>query len=157
MSIKSIANIINDTLNEYESPEEVGEIFCIGNFVHSESRKCDGLMADAAAILEEYGWQGDFALYYHEDRILEEYGWQNDFALYFHEDRIQVRLYLRMAYVASCYLDGTWSEIKERIPYIIPLLLAATELRKEKNLGMIWIDRQVTKLDWSKPESSMSD
>ena len=138
MSIKSIANIINDTLNEYESPEEAGEIFCIGNFVHSESRKCDELKAQAAAILEEYGWQ-------------------NDFALYFHEDRIQVRLYLRMAYVASCYLDGTWSEIKERIPYIIPLLLAATELRKEKNLGMIWIDRQVTKLDWSKPESSMSD
>lgn len=138
MSIKSIANIINDTLNEYESPEEAGEIFCIGNFVHSESRKCDELMAQAAAILEEYGWQ-------------------NDFALYFHEDRIQVRLYLRMAYVANCYLDGTWSEIKERIPYIIPLLLAATELRKEKNLGMIWIDRQVTKLDWSKPESSMSD
>ncbi|MBD5209273.1 MAG: hypothetical protein HDS80_04910 [Bacteroidales bacterium] len=138
MSIKSIANIINDTLNEYESPEEVEEIFCIGNLVHSESRKCDELMAEDAAILEEYGWQ-------------------NDFALYFHEDRIQVRVYLRMAYVASCYLDGTWSEIKDRIPYIIPLLLAATELRKEKNIGMIWIDRQVTKLDWSKPESSMSD
>ena len=138
MSIKSIANIINDTLNEYESPEEVEEIFCIGNLVHSESRKCDELMAEDAAILEEYGWQ-------------------NDFALYFHEDRIQVRLYLRMAYVASCYLDGTWSEIKERIPYIIPLLLAATELRKEKNIGMIWIDRQVTKLGWSKPEGSMSD
>ena len=138
MSIKSIANIINDTLNEYESPEEVEEIFCIGNFIHSESRKCDELMAEAAAILEESGWQ-------------------NDFALYFHEDRIQVRLYLRMEYVASCYLDGTWNEIKERIPYFIPLLLAATELRKEKNLGMIWIDRQVTKLGWSKPESSMSD
>ena len=138
MNIKSIANIINDTLNEYESPEEVEEIFCIGNLVHSESRKCDELMAEDAAILEEYGWQ-------------------NDFALYFHEDRIQVRVYLRMAYVASCYLDGTWSEIKDRIPYIIPLLLAATELRKEKNIGMIWIDRQVTKLDWSKTESSMSD
>ena len=138
MSIKSIANIINDTLNEYESPEEEDEIFCIGYFVHSGNRKCDELMAEAAAILEEYGWQ-------------------NDFALYFHEDRIQVRLYLRMTYVASCYIDGTWSEIKERIPYVIPLLLAATELRKEKNLGMIWIDRQVTKLDWSKPESSMSD
>ena len=137
MSIKSIANIINDTLNEYESPEDVDEIFCIGNFAHSKSRKCDDLMAEAATILEEYGWQNDFALYYHEDRI-------------------QVRLYLRMAYVASCYLDGTWSEIKERIPYIIPLLLAATELRKEKNLGMIWIDRQVTKLDWSKPEGSMN-
>ena len=138
MSIQSIVNIINDTLNEYESPEEVDEIFCIGNFIHAEGRKCDELMAEAAAILEEYGWQ-------------------NDFALYFHEDRIQVRLYLRMAYVASCYLDGTWIEITGRIPYIIPLLLAATELRKEKNLGMIWMDRQVTTLDWSRPESSISD
>lgn len=137
MSIKSIADIINDNLNECESPEEVEDLFCIGNFVHSESRKCDSLMDEAANILEEYGWQNDFALYYHEDRI-------------------QVRLYLRMAYVASCYLDGTWENIKERIPYIIPLLLAATELRNEKNLGMIWIDRQVTKLEWSKPESSMN-
>ena len=49
MSIKSIANIINDTLNEYESPEDVDEIFCIGNFAHSESRKCDDLMAEAAS------------------------------------------------------------------------------------------------------------
>lgn len=137
MSIKSIADIINDNLNECESPEEVEDSFCIGNFVHSKSRKCDSLMDEAANILEEYGWQNDFALYYHEDRI-------------------QVRLYLRMAYVASCYLDGTWDNIKERIPYIIPLLLAATELRNEKNLGMIWIDRQVTKLEWSKPESSMN-
>lgn len=137
MSIKSIADIINDNLNEFESPEDVEDLFYIGNFVHSESRKCDGLMDEAANILEEYGWQ-------------------NDFALYFHEDRIQVRLYLRMAYVASCYLDGTWENIKERIPYIIPLLLAATELRNEKNLGMIWIDRQVTKLEWSKPKSSMN-
>lgn len=137
MSIKSIADIINDNLNEFESPEDVEDLFYIGNFAHSESRKCDGLMDEAANILEEYGWQNDFALYYHEDRI-------------------QVRLYLRMAYVASCYLDGTWENIKERIPYIIPLLLAATELRKEKNLGMIWIDRQVTKLEWSKPESSMN-
>lgn len=137
MSIKSIADIINDNLNEFESPEDVEDLFYIGNFVHSESRKCDGLMDEAANILEEYGWQNDFALYYHEDRI-------------------QVRLYLRMAYVASCYLDGTWENIKERIPYIIPLLLAATELCNEKNLGMIWIDRQVTKLEWSKPKSSMN-
>lgn len=137
MSIKSIADIINDNLNEFESPEDVEDLFYIGNFLHSESRTCEDLMDEAANILEEYGWQNDFALYYHEDRI-------------------QVRLYLRMAYVASCYLDGTWENIKERIPYIIPLLLAATELRNEKNLGMIWIDRQVTKLEWSKPESSMN-
>lgn len=137
MSIKSIADIINDNLNEFESPEDVEDLFYIGYFLHSESRKCEDLMDEAANILEEYGWQNDFALYYHEDRI-------------------QVRLYLRMAYVASCYLDGTWENIKERIPYIIPLLLAATELRNEKNLGMIWIDRQVTKLEWSKPKSSMN-
>lgn len=137
MSIKYIADIINDTLKECESPKEVGDLLCIGNFVHSESRKCDGLMAEAANILEEYGWQNDFALYYHEDRI-------------------QVRLYLRMAYVACCYLDGTWGSIKDRIPYIIPLLLATIELRQEKNLGMIWIDRTITKLEWSKPKSSIN-
>lgn len=87
---------------------------------------------------------------------LEEYGWRNEFAMYYHKDKTQVRLYLRMDYVASCYLDGTWENIKERIPYIIPLLLATIELRQEKNLGVIWIDRQVIKLDWSKPEGSMN-
>ena len=137
MSIKSIADIINDNLNEFESPEDMEDLFCIGNFVHSNSRKCSDLMSEAATILEEYGWQNDFTLYYHKDKV-------------------QVRLYLSMAYVASCYLDGTWDDIKARIPYIIPLLLAATELRKEKNLGMIWIDRTVTKLDWSKPKSAIN-
>lgn len=137
MNFTTIGSIFDEAYNEFEPQEKIEQVEYIGNFAHSESRKCDDLMAEAATILEEYGWQNDFALYYHEDRI-------------------QVRLYLRMAYVASCYLDGTWSEIKERIPYIIPLLLAATELRKEKNLGMIWIDRQVTKLDWSKPENPMN-
>lgn len=42
MSIRSIANIINDTINGYESPEDVDEMLCIGNFVHSENSKCDG-------------------------------------------------------------------------------------------------------------------
>lgn len=109
----------------------------IGNFAHSKSRKCDDLMAEAATILEEYGWRKEFALYYHKDRK-------------------QVWLYLRMAYVASCYLDGTLGSIKERIPYIIPLLLATIGLRQEKSLGMIWIDRTVTKLDWPKPKSPIN-
>lgn len=137
MNFTTIGSIFDEAENEFEPQEMKEPVEFVGNFAHSKSRKCDDLMAEAANILEEYGWQNDFALYYHEDRI-------------------QVRLYLRMAYVASCYLDGAWSEIKERIPYIIPLLLAATELRKEKNLGMIWIDRQVIKLDWSKPEGSMN-
>lgn len=132
MNFTTIGSIFDEAYNEFVPQEKIEQVEYIGNFAHSGSRKCIDLMAEAATILEEYGWQGDFALYYHEDRI-------------------QVRLYLRMAYVASCYLDGTWSEIKERISYIIPLLLAATELRKKKNLGIIWIDRQVIKLDWPKP------
>ena len=136
MSIKSTGSIIGEALNEYESPDDE-QIVCIGNFVHSESLKCDNLMPEAAAILEEYGWQNDFALYYNKDKT-------------------QVRLYLRMAYVASCFLDGTWESIKERIPYIIPLLLATIELRQEKNLGVIWIDRTIAKLEWSKPESPIN-
>lgn len=137
MNFTTIGRIFDEASDEFDRQKGKEPVEFIGNFPHSKSRKCDGLMDEAANILEEYGWQ-------------------NDFALYFHEDRIQVRLYLRMAYVASCYLDGTWDDIKARIPYIIPLLLAATELRNEKNLGMIWIDRTVTKLDWSKPESAIN-
>ena len=85
----------------------------IGNFAHSKSRKCENLITEAATILEEYGWRNEFAMYYHKDKT-------------------QVRLYLRIAYVASCYLDGTWENIKERIPYIIPLLL--TRVRDKRGL-----------------------
>ena len=137
MNFTTIGSLFDEVDSELGSQEIKEPVEFIGNFAHSKSCKCEDLIAEAATILEEYGWKNEFALYYHKDRK-------------------QVRLYLRMAYVASCYLDGTWENIKERIPYIIPLLLAATELRNEKNLGMIWIDRQVTKLEWSKPESSMN-
>lgn len=137
MNFTTIGSIFDEEDSEFESLEMKEPVEFIGNFAHSKSRKCDGLMAEAANILEEYGWQNDFALYYHNDRK-------------------QVRLYLRIAYVASCYLDGTWESIKERIPYIIPLVLATIELRQEKNLGMIWTDRTIIKLDWSNPESSMN-
>lgn len=137
MNFTTIGSVFDEEDSEFESLEMKESVEFIGNFAHSKSRKCDGLMAEAANILEEYGWQNDFALYYHKDRK-------------------QVRLYLRMAYVASCYIDGTWESIKERIPYIIPLVLATIELRQEKNLGMIWIDRTIIKLDWSNPESSMN-
>lgn len=137
MNFTTIGRIFDEASDEFDRQKGKEPVEFIGNFPHSKSRKCSDLMSEAATILEEYGWQNDFTLYYHKDKV-------------------QVRLYLRMAYVASCYLDGTWDDIKARIPYIIPLLLAATELRNEKNLGMIWIDRQVTKLEWSKPKSSMN-
>lgn len=137
MNFTTIGSIFDEADNEFEPQEMKEQIEFIGNFAHSKSRKCEDLIAEAATILGEYGWRNEFAMYYHKDRK-------------------QVRLYLRMAYVASCYLDGTWENIKERIPYILPLLLATTELRKEKSLGMIWIDRTVTKLEWLNPESSMN-
>lgn len=128
--------IFTDNIEE-NALEQIKELLSIDVFYHTKSRKCENLITEAATILEEYGWRNEIAMYYHKDKT-------------------QVRLYLRMDYVASCYLDGTWENIKERIPYIIPLLLATIELRQEKNLGVIWIDRQVTKLDWSKPEGSMN-
>ncbi len=137
MNFTTIGSIFDEAENEFEPQEMKEPVEFIGNFAHSKSRKCENLITEAATILEEYGWRNEFAMYYHKDKT-------------------QVRLYLRMDYVASCYLDGTWDNIKERIPYIIPLLLATIELRQEKNLGVIWIDRQVTKLDWSKPEGSMN-
>lgn len=137
MNFTTIGSIFDEAENEFEPQKMKEPVEFIGNFAHSKSRKCENLITEAATILEEYGWRNEFAMYYHKDKT-------------------QVRLYLRMDYVASCYLDGTWENIKERIPYIIPLLLATIELRQEKNLGVIWFDRQVTKLDWSKPEGSMN-
>ena len=102
MNFTTIGSIFDEAENEFEPQEMKEPVEFIGNFAHSKSHKCENLITEAATILEEYGWRNEFAMYYHKDKT-------------------QVRLYLRMAYV---YLDGTWENIKERIPYIIPLILA---------------------------------
>lgn len=65
-------------------------------------------------------------------------------------DKQFVRLYLRVAYVSTYFLDGTWEEIKTRLPKIIPLLKPVVELRKEKNGELLWIKKNVKDLHWVK-------
>lgn len=79
-------NELDQLFEEFEMDCKRETIVCIGNFAHSKSNICKELLPFAAALLSEYGWDDDFALYYHQDGI-------------------HVRLYLRLAYVAACYLD----------------------------------------------------
>ncbi len=102
----------------------------IDNFCNCRSALAKELMAEAAVELKRLDWQNEFVIYY--------YG-----------DKQYVRLYLRMAYVAAFHIDGKWDEIKARLPKIIPLLLATVELRKEKNIGLFWIEKDLKDLQWA--------
>ena len=42
---------------------------------------------------------------------LKELGWYNEFIIYYFLDKQYVRLYLRVAYVSTYFIDGTWEEI----------------------------------------------
>lgn len=120
---------LDQIIEEYEFDNTHEKYVFIGNFAHCKSNVSEGLLPFAAALLSEYGWENDFALYYHPDGIY-------------------VRLYFRLAYVASCYLDGVWEEIAEHIPFVVPLIKATIELRKIKNLGMLWIERNCKDFKW---------
>lgn len=110
----------------------------IGNFKHTDRLICNDIKSEIAAVLDDYGWQNEFAIYYHEYDP-------------------EIRLYLRMAYMGGFYLDGSWEEIKSRLPYIIPLLLAATELRREKGAIVMWTERNLKDLHWFKPEDVIAE
>ncbi|WP_300939474.1 hypothetical protein [Bacteroides acidifaciens] len=101
----------------------------LGNFKNNRNALCIDLMAEAVSELIKYGWEDEFTMYYYGD-------WRH------------VRLYLRIAYVGVCHLDGPWSEIKERLPKIIPLAKSLVELHKERDFGLKWIDREFTRLEW---------
>lgn len=120
---------LDEILEECGLNESYDDYVYIGNFTHCNSNIGEGLLPLAATLLSEYGWENDFALYYHPDGI-------------------HIRLYFRLAYVASCYLDGLWEEIAEQIPFVVPILKATVELRKIKNLGMLWIERSCKDLRW---------
>ena len=102
----------------------------IGNFCNNLSSIAKVLMADAAIILKDLGWENEFIIYYYSDK---QY----------------VRLYLRVAYVSAFHIDGKWEDIKARLPRIIPLLKATVELRKEKDVNLLWIERNVKDLQWA--------
>lgn len=101
----------------------------IKNLCNNHNALCKALMSEAATILHECGWEHEFTIYYYGD-------WKH------------VRLYLRLAYVAACHLDGLWEDIKVRLPYIVPLIKSAVELRKEKDFMMLWIERNIVGLEW---------
>ena len=52
--------------------------------------------------------------------------------------------------MSTYFLDGTWEEIKTRLPKIIPLLKSVVELRKEKDGELLWIEKNVKDLHWVK-------
>ena len=79
---------------------------------------------------------------------LKENCWEYDFAMYYHDTKEKIRLYLRLAYVGSVFLDGTWDEIKRQIPSLIPHVKALIELRKYKNVGLKWIHPNLKLLEW---------
>ena len=107
------------------------EPFYIGNFHNCISSIAKELMPDVSSTLKELGWDKEFIIYYFSDKQF-------------------VRLYLRVAYVSTYFLDGTWEEIKTRLPKIIPLLKPVVELRKEKNGDLLWIKNNVKDLHWVK-------
>lgn len=107
------------------------EPFYIGNFHNCISSIAKELMPDVSSTLKELGWDKEFIIYYFSDKQF-------------------VRLYLWVAYVSTYFLDGTWEEIKTRLPKIIPLFKPVVELRKEKNGELLWIKKNVKDLHWVK-------
>lgn len=83
---------------------------------------------------------------------LKELEWENGFVVCHDKDKQNVRLYLRIAYVAAFHIDGRWEEIKSRLPKIIPLLKATVELRKEKSIDLLWVEKDVKDLPWKKTD-----
>lgn len=110
--------------------KDIIQPFYIGNFLHTLSSKAKELMADAAVILKNLGWDNEFIIYHYGDN-------QN------------VRLYLRVTYVSAFHIDGKWDDIKNRLPRIIPLLKATVELRKEKDVELLWVEKDVKDLQWA--------
>ncbi len=115
--------------NKIDARIDYVEPVYIKNFCNNHNALCKSLISEAATILQECGWEHEFTIYYYGD-------WNH------------VRLYLRLAYVAACHLDGLWEDIKVRLPDIIPLVKSAVELRKEKDFMMLWIDRDIVGLEW---------
>ena len=125
---------IIDSPSKIEQRNDYIEPVCISNFCNCISSIAKVLLSEVASILKELGWNNDFNVYYFSDK---QY----------------VRLYLRLAYVSTYFIDGKWEEIKDRLPKIIPLLKSVVELRKEKNGELLWIEKNVKDLQWVKLDS----
>ena len=123
--------MVDDFKHKIKPSVDIVEPVFLGNFCNNRNAVCRDLRKEASLILKECGWERDFAMYY--------YG-----------DLNHVRLYLRIAYVGAFHIDGTWDEIKLRLPHIVPMVIQTANLQQEKDIGMYWIDRSVARLEWEK-------
>lgn len=123
-----------DGKKKYDPLVDSVEPVWIDNFLNIRSAVCKDILGEAAVCMKENGWTYEFAMYYHDTKE-------------------KVRLYLRIAYVGSVFLDGTWGEIKRQIPSLIPLVKSLMELRKYKNLDLKWINSNLKFLEWANVEN----
>lgn len=110
---------------------DVVEPFNIGNFYHRRSFLCQSLAGEARELFSRLGWDGLFSIYRHSD------------------DPSKVRVYFRIAYVSTIFLDGTWEDIKRRMPELIPLIKSYRDLRQHADIATAsWIEPNARNIDW---------
>lgn len=79
--------------------------------------------------------------------LLKECGWEDDFCVLI-DTKGKITLYLRIAYVAACSVEGNWNYIKEKMPELVQYAIAAKELRSHRNITLYWIDKNMKELNW---------
>lgn len=111
---------------------DVVEPFFIGNFCHKRSLICLDLMDEVRSALTDAGWDGDFSMYYDNERYPN------------------VRLYFRISSVSNVFIQGLWPEIKDRLPDIVPLVIHYRTLRlSPSDITACWIEPHTRDIDWA--------
>lgn len=81
--------------------------------------------------------------------LLKQAGWDDEFCIKMDANG-KLSLYLRVAYVAACSIEGYWDSIKEKIPELIEYANIMRKLRKFKGINIQWIDRSLKDFPWTK-------
>lgn len=79
--------------------------------------------------------------------LLMDCGWEDDFHIMMDMNG-KIILYLRIAYVAACSTEGTWEQIKAKIPELVEYAMIAKELRNNKDISLYWIDKSLKEVNW---------
>lgn len=79
--------------------------------------------------------------------LLKDCGWEDDFCILIDMNG-KIILYLRIAYVAACSVEGTWEHVKTRIPELVEYAIIAKELRTHKDINLHWIEKSMKELNW---------
>lgn len=87
--------------------------------------------------------------------LLKECGWEDDFCVLFGTNG-KITLFLRIAYVAACSVEGNWLHIKEKIPELVQYAISAKELRSHSGVALHWIDKSMKDLKWENFETCIA-